>query len=98
MPSSEKKTAVEEAELSAEVSAEHAEKAADQAEKDDLAAKRVAAGGPVCPNCHGELVKHGDENPAKAGASHCATCGACWAPGLKEMRAGHAAPAGWPKD
>lgn len=96
MPSSEKRA--EEVGLTAQVSAERAANAAVQAEKDDIAAKRVAAGGPVCPNCHGELVKHSDSDPAKAGASHCNSCGTCWAPGLKEVRAGHPVPAGWPKD
>lgn len=76
----------DEAALAAQVSAEHAEKAAEQADKDDLAAKRAEAGAPVCPNCHGELVKHGDENRHKAGASHCNSCGACWKPGLHEQR------------
>lgn len=91
------KAEVQEAELAAQVSAEHAEKAQQQADKDDLAAKRADAGGPVCPNCRGELIKHDDANPFKAGASHCNTCGACWAPGLREIRDNHPAPVGWGK-
>lgn len=81
-----KEVAAQEAALAAEVSAEHAVKAAEQAEAADLQAARAAAGGPVCPNCHGELIKHGDENPFKAGASHCNKCGICFAPGLKHPR------------
>lgn len=45
-----------------------------------------------CPLCQGDLIKHGDENPYKAGASHCNKCGSCWKPGLKEQREGHAPP------
>lgn len=98
MPFSKKDPAlVEETSLAAEVSAAHAEKAVEQADKDALAAARAEAGGPVCPNCKGELIKHADSNPDKAGCSHCNSCGACWAPGLHELRAGHPAPAGWPK-
>lgn len=85
----------DEAKLAAEISAEHAEKAVEQADKDETAARRAEAGGPVCPNCKGALVKHTDENPAKAGCSHCNQCGACWAPGLKKLRDGHPAPDGW---
>lgn len=85
MPSSDSKE-VDKAAAVAQHSAERAAKAAEQADQDDLAAARAVAGAPVCPNCHGELVKHGDENPAKAGASHCNSCGTCWAPGLKQPR------------
>lgn len=88
----------EEATLAAEISAAHAAKAAEQADKDALAAARAVAEAPVCPNCRGELIKHNDASPHKAGASHCNTCGACWAPGLRELRAGHPAPAGYPKE
>ena len=49
----------------------------------------------LCPNCKGELVKHGDENPHKAGAYHCNQCGVCWAPGLRTVRAGSQVPKGW---
>lgn len=87
----------EEAAATAEVSADWAEKAAELAEKDALTAARAAAGAPVCPHCRGELIKHDDRNPAKAGASHCNNCGACWAPGLREMRANHPPPADWLK-
>lgn len=86
-----------EAALAAQISADHAERAVEQAELDELAAKRAEAGGPVCPNCKGALVKHDDRNPAKAGCSHCSTCGACWAPGLKKLRDGHPAPDSWGK-
>lgn len=80
-------TPEEEAALAAQVSAEHAAKAAEQAEKDDIAAKRAATGAPVCPTCHGELVKHEGDNPYKQGAWHCqGTCGTCWAPGIKHPR------------
>lgn len=85
MPSSDPKEA-DKAAAVAQHSAERAAKAAEQADQDDLAAARAAAGAPVCPNCHGELVKHGDQNPAKAGASHCNGCGTCWAPGLNQPR------------
>lgn len=77
MPSSEKKTEAEEAALAADVSADHAAKAAEQADKDATVAARAAAGGPVCPTCKHELVKHGDANPYKAGAWHCNGCGQC---------------------
>lgn len=40
----------------------------------------------VCPKCGGDLVKHGDANPHKAGASHCNKCGECWEPGLAKPR------------
>jgi len=46
----------------------------------------------LCPACHGELIRHGPENPYKAGCSHCNTCGACWLPGLREQRPGHGGP------
>ncbi len=49
----------------------------------------------LCPHCKGELVKHGDENPHKAGAYHCNNCGTCWAPGLRAPMPGSTAPAGW---
>lgn len=87
-----KDTVVQEAALAAKVSAEHAESAAKQAEKDDLAARQAAKEDPharLCPNCKAELVKHGDLNPFKAGCWHCNSCGGCWAPGLKQQRAGH---------
>ncbi len=40
----------------------------------------------LCPKCKGELIKHSDENPEKAGAYHCNACGTCWAPGLRHPR------------
>ncbi len=56
---------------------------------DDLKSTR---GTRLCPNCKGELVKHGDENQYKAGSYHCNTCGVCWAPGIREPREGHPMP------
>lgn len=90
-----KEVQVEEAALAAKISAEHAAAAAQQADKDDLAARQAAKDDPrarLCPNCKAELIKHSDLNPFKAGCSHCNNCGACWAPGLKELRLGHPAP------
>lgn len=79
-----------EAQINAELATAHAEQAAEdaaraerqlaEATKDDPRAK-------LCPTCNGELVKHGDANPYKAGAYHCSGCGTCWAPGLKAPRA-----------
>jgi ribosomal protein L37AE/L43A len=87
---------VEEAELNVELATAHAETAAEfkaraerelaEATKDDDQAK-------LCPNCNGEMVKHGPANPYKAGSWHCNQCGACWAPGLKHMRDNHPQPA-----
>lgn len=94
----EKQIAQAEAEFAAEISAAHAVKAAEQAEKDQIAALEAAkekASDRLCPHCHAEMVKHSDADPIKAGAWHCNGCGACWAPGLKRMREGHPAPVGW---
>lgn len=86
------------AEVNAELAVSHAEEAKDavaRAERELAEASKERVNSRLCPNCNGELVKHGDANPHKAGASHCDNCGACWAPGLKEMREGHAAPEKW---
>lgn len=65
------------------------ERVADTA--DDLKSK---SGTKLCPTCKGELVLHGAASPHKAGAYHCNSCGSCWAAGIRELRAGHPAPAG----
>lgn len=85
MPSS-KNDLVEETALAAEVSAAHAEKAVEQAAKDETAAARAASDTPVCPNDNMPLVKHDGANPYKQGAWHCNSCGTCWAPGIKHPR------------
>jgi hypothetical protein len=43
----------------------------------------------LCPHCKGELLRHGEANPYKAGAWHCNGCGCCFLPGIRELRAGH---------
>lgn len=45
-----------------------------------------------CPNCRSVLLRHGAGDPAKEGSYHCNGCGACWAPGIREIREGHPAP------
>ena len=76
-------------EVNAELAAAHAETAAENAAKAERALAEATKEDPkakLCPTCNGELVKHGDENPFKAGCSHCNQCGTCWAPGLKHPR------------
>lgn len=78
--------------MAAQVSADHAAKAAAQAARDDLAAKQAAKDDPkarLCPHCKAEMVKHGDANPFKAGAWHCNACGCCFKG--RELREGHSA-------
>lgn len=87
MPSSDtKKTDAEEAAIAAQVSAEHAARATEQAAKDETVAARAASDTPVCPNDNAPLVKHDGTNPFKQGAWHCNSCGTCWAPGIKHPR------------
>lgn len=91
-----KEREVAEAQLAAEVSAQHAAEAAAQAAADDLAAKQATKEDPkakLCPTCKSEMIRHGNENPFKAGCWHCNGCGSCWQPNLKQMREGHAGPA-----
>jgi ribosomal protein L37AE/L43A len=79
----------EEAQVNAELAAAHAEKAAEEAakaERELAEATKEDSKAKLCPACNGELVKHGDANPYKAGAYHCNDCGTCWAPGLKAPR------------
>lgn len=85
------------AELNAELAAEHAQSAADaaaQAERDLAEASKEDPKARLCPNCNGEMVKHGPENPHKAGAWHCSQCGGCWRG--NHLREGISV-AGWPK-
>jgi len=89
-------TLADEASLAAAVSAEHAIRAAEQAEKDAIAVAEATKEDPkarLCPTCHAEMIKHGPENPFTANSWHCNSCGSCWAPGLREQRAGHTGPA-----
>lgn len=82
----------QEAALAAEISAEHAAKAAEQADAADLAAREAAkekASARLCPHDRAEMVKHGEGNPAKAGAWHCPKCGCCFKG--REVREGHPA-------
>lgn len=77
------------AEREAERTRQRAQEATEAAEKAEVAAVREVAdeaGTKMCPKCKGLLIKHGDENPYKAGAWHCNDCGTCWAPGIKEPR------------
>ena len=86
MPS---RTDPEIAQVNAELAAEHAETAAEAAAKAERELAEATKEDPkskLCPNCNGELIKHGDANPHKAGAYHCDQCGICWAPGLKHPR------------
>ena len=77
----------EEAQINADLTAAHAEHAAEDAAKAERdLAKAEHPGESLCPNCNGPLIEHGDENPVKAGAKHCNACGICWAPGLKHPR------------
>ncbi len=79
----------EEAQLNADLAEAHAEKAAEdaaKAERDLAEATKDDPKAKLCPDCNGELVKHGDANPFKKGCYHCDQCGACWLPGLKEKR------------
>lgn len=77
----------EEAQIAADIAAEHAEKAVAAADAAELtAARETSESGRACPDCKGPLVQHGDENPFKAGCWHCDQCGACWLPGIREKR------------
>ncbi len=72
-----------------EQAAERVESAAEALEATiaDVASDlKSKSGTRLCPTCKGELIKHGDENPEKAGAYHCNACGTCWAPGLRHPR------------
>lgn len=86
-------TEAEVAQANAELAAAHAEQAAQdaaEAERDLAEATKENPKARLCPNCNGEMVRHGPGN--KEGAWHCNQCGACWSPGLREIRAGHPAP------
>lgn len=90
-PSTDKDQQAEEARLAAEISSKAASRAAEQATADDLAARQAEKDDPkarLCPHCKGEMIKHGPENPFKAGAWHCNSCGCCFRG--KELREGHA--------
>jgi ribosomal protein L37AE/L43A len=100
-PDATKDAAAEEARLAAEVATEHAAKAADdaaEAERELAEATKEDPKARLCPNCNAEMVKHGPENPHKAGAWHCSNCGACWQPRGSKLvpRDGHPQPTGVP--
>lgn len=81
---------LDEAKLAADVAAEHAAHAAEQAasaERDLAEASKDDPKARLCPHCNGEMVKHGDGNPAKAGAWHCDGCGCCFKG--RTVREGH---------
>jgi ribosomal protein L37AE/L43A len=89
MPTKPDQEAVETAKANADLASAHAETATETAETAEHAAADLEAkahGTRACPTCNAPLVKHGDENPFKAGAWHCDNCGTCWAPGLKTPR------------
>lgn len=84
------------AEANATLATAHAEQAAAdaaEAQRDLAEATKDNPKARLCPLDNSEMVRHGPENPFKAGAWHCNTCGSCWAPGLKQQRVGHAGPA-----
>lgn len=89
MPTKPDPEQIETAKANANLATAHAETAAQSAaDAEQEAAKLEAAeqGTHACPDCGAPLVKHGDANPYKKGASHCNSCGKCWAPGLKHER------------
>ena len=77
------------AQVNADLTAAHAEHAAEAAAAAERELAEVTKEDPkarLCPNCNGEMIQHGDATPIKAGAWHCNACGSCWAPGLKHLR------------
>ncbi len=79
----------EEAQLNAELTAAHAEQAAEDAAKAERQLAEATKEDPkakLCPTCNGELIAHGYDNAFKAGAYHCDVCGTCWAHDLKAPR------------
>ncbi len=53
---------------------------------DAAAPAKASKAAKSCPDCKGELVQHGPDNPFKADCWHCLGCGTCWQPDLKAPR------------
>ncbi len=79
----------EEAQVNADLTAVHAEKAAEaanQAEHELAEATRDDPKAKICPTCNVEMIQHPKGDGPKSRCWHCDTCGVCFKPDLSGPR------------